>query len=342
MLPRDGGFDLLGRESTTASSKSMNSFLEEGLLATSAEDGFDSQNVCGKRLESCPKPVHEESLLASQLVMRAAGVCLPRDSQKWPTVLLGVIQWGLIIAIIFFLLIDDNFSVHDFRCYNILATLVWCLHSTLMFSIVAKDAVMHGGQLEVLIWEMASEDFILPGTALDSDTLINPTHGYRNLKRLTMKISGLVVLCGLINWVVSFATFTNNFTSRMLPTGDNVPANAFVVGVWFFYCVGWFLPIYFVRVPCSLLMCRINRYIKYLSKSATCIDFNLIEAMRLYDCLCKSNRRLKSSVGFMVTTSIGLLSVHGVLLLLVGGLFVICVTRSFHTTSITFLGYAQK
>lgn len=258
-----------------------------------------------------------DSLLATRVVMRCAGVCLPSDSMKWPTFLLGIFLWGLIFAIVFCMFLYNHFHFSEFRCYNILATLVWCTHAALMITIVAKDSIFHGCQLEALIWDTASEDFVLPGANVTEDTLTSPTHGYINLRLLTARVGGAVVLCGIINWIVSFATFTDNFSNRMLPTGDNQLANAAVVGLWFFYCVGWFLPIYFVRVPCALMMCRVNRYIKYLSKASTCVDFNLMEAMRLYDELFKLNYRLQKTIGFMATTSIGFLCVHGILLLLV-------------------------
>lgn len=287
-------------------------------LGVSLLDAQDCEkNDCYSDVDRCSQRTQRESLLASKVVMRAAGVCAPSDVTKWPTVLLGMCLWGLIFAILFSMIWFEHFDFSEFRCYNTLATIVWCTHASLMFTIVAKDSLLHGGQLDALIWSMASEDFVLPGTAASEDTLTNPTHHYRNLKRLTTRIAAVVVVCALINWVVSFATFTDNFASRMLPTGDSVAANAFVVALWLFYCVGWFLPIYFVRVPCALMMCRVNRYIKYLDKATTCSDFNLMEAMGLYDCLCKSNGRLKKSIGFMVTTSLGLLSVHGILLLLV-------------------------
>ena len=102
----------------------------------------------------------------------------------------------------------------------------------------------------------------------------------------------------------------------MLPTGDSVAWNAVVVALWFPYCMCWFIPVYFIHVPCKLLLCRVNRYIEYVSvNSAT--NFDVVDAMRYYDKLCAANKSLKTNITMLFTTSSFFLVVHGVALLMV-------------------------
>lgn len=254
----------------------------------------------------------ENILTSTAVLLRFCGISLPKDHffLKLVTIALGSALWILFLAIS--VVFIEKCLHGDQIEFNIGATIVWCLHAASVYSIVAYDMTIHRGRLELNIWEMADDDF-MPGRC---DNLTDPSQDFKKMKQFSMRIAVFIITCGIANWIVSFATFVDSFSNRMLPTGDSVFWNVVVVSLWFPFCICWFLPLYFICVPCKLLLCRVNRYILYLSKD-TINNFDVISAMRFYDRLCHVNRRFNRSIVSLATISCGLLVVHGITLLMV-------------------------
>ena len=121
------------------------------------------------------------SMTATVLLLHFAGLSVPSDAYfQYLSILLGLSLWVL-VAFIFGCFVSD---VHDDLQYNIGATIVWCLHSVSVFSIVAYDNILCGGLLEKCIWEMTFDDF-LPGRC---ENLTDPKDNFKKMKHYCMKV----------------------------------------------------------------------------------------------------------------------------------------------------------